>query len=193
MNDKKPKFLLFLLGVTAAVLLFAAVDTQSQKVDKHISATAMGTSTQMGRIMQIDVRITELSTAEDQQHLLEAFNENRSEGLVNALEKMSSKGRIAITGTIGYDLKYVRLFKNADGSSKVRYITDRPIAFGEHWGGTRSRDYSMTMGEFTIPKSGGKIKGTLIPAGRLLLNKEKQIEIEALQNPWDMNHIKVWK
>jgi len=180
------------LAGVAVLLLATTFGASAQKVNKHISANAFGTSTQMGRIVMVDVRISELATGADQKNLLEAFSENGSEGLVNALEKMRSMGRVSITGTIGYDLKYVRYIQNKDGSKTVRFITDRPVTFGEHWGMTRSQDYNMTMGEISISAS-GKTKGTLIPAGRLKLNKEKQIEIEAFQNPWDLRQIKVWK
>jgi hypothetical protein len=180
-------------SITLLVLVILVADTNAlAQKRQHISATAQGTSTQLGRMMQIDVRITEYSTPDDQKALLEAFAENGSEGLTNAVEKMGSKGRISITGTIGYDLNYIREFKLPDGGRKIRFITDRPITFGEHWGGTRSMDYTLSMGEIIIPK-GGKAKGTLMPASRFRLNKEKEIEIETFQNPWTLMNIKVWK
>src|SRR6476659_4577294 len=97
-----------LVGGAAMLILLVCISTPAQKVNKHISANAFGTSTQMGRIVMVDIRISELATGADQRNLLEAFSENGSEGLVNALEKMRSMGRVSITGTIGYDLKYVR-------------------------------------------------------------------------------------
>jgi len=66
--------------------------------------------------------------------LLEAFHAQGNEGLVNAVSKMTSKGRIAITDTLGYDVNYVRRFNQTDGSTVLRMVTDRPITFGEAWG-----------------------------------------------------------
>lgn len=60
----------------------------------------MGTNQQMGRMFSVNIIIDELSTPDDQKILLEAFNHKKNEGMVNALSKMKSKGRIAITGTI---------------------------------------------------------------------------------------------
>lgn len=177
----------------AAILLATALSTSAQKVNKQISATAMGTNQQMGRLINVDVRIFEYSNAEDQKGLLEAFGEKGSEGLANALEKMSSKGRIAITGTLGYDLKYIREFKMPDGSRKIRFVTDRPVTFAEHWSSSRSMDYALSMGEITISKTKGKSIGTLVPAAKLKLNKDGELEIEAFQNPWNLTNIKVWK
>ena len=53
--------------------------------------------------------IYEFSGDEDRAILVDAFKEGQNEGLVNALTRMKSVGRIAITGTVGYDLSYIRL------------------------------------------------------------------------------------
>lgn len=156
-------------------------------------ATATGTSTQLGRLVNVDIYISKVSTAEDQKALLEAFGENGSEGLVNALDKMSSKGRIAITGTLGFDLKYIRIFKMRDGTLNVRFVTDRPIRFAERWAAARTVDYSLAMGEIFIKEGKDKSSGTLVPAARLVLNKEGEIQIEAFQNPWNLTNLRLWK
>jgi len=181
-----------LITALAVVFLFNVTNVFAQKREQ-ISANARGTSTQLGQVTNIDIRINSYSTADDQKALFEAFAENGSEGLTNAVDKMSAKGRIAITGTLGFDLNYIREFKMPDGSRKIRFITDRPIAFAEHWGSTRSMDYSLSMGEVIISSVKGKSTGTLMPAAKLRLNKEKEIEIETYQNPWDLTNVKVWK
>lgn len=154
-------------------------------------ATAMGTSTQMGRIINVDVLINSYSTDEDKGGLIEAFTARGSQGLANALDKMSSKGRIRITGTLGYDLNYIRNFILPDGTRLVRFVTDRPITFGEAWASSRSSDYQITVGEVRIPKDKKKAEGTLYPAALVRLNKQNEIEIEAFQNPWKLENIRV--
>lgn len=72
--------------------------------------------------------------------LLTAFAEKGNEGLVNALAKMKSKGRLAITGTLGGDLAYIRSFPQPDGSTRTRMVTNRLLRFGEVWADTRSSD-----------------------------------------------------
>lgn len=172
-------------------LLVASSSALAQRV-KQISATAMGTSTQLGSVVSIDLRINEFSTAADQAALLEAFKTDGSEGLVNALEKMQSKGRIAITGTLGFDVNYIREFKQEDGSRKIRFVTDRPVTFGEVWGARRSRDFNITMGEIIIRKRRNDSTGTLMPAARVRLDRNGELEIETLQNPWNLVNIRVW-
>lgn len=180
---------LLVCGV-AACLLIGMSNAYGQKT---IRAIARGTSTQLGRLINVDIRINSLSAASDQGALLEAFQADGSEGLANALEKMRSKGRIAITGTLGYDLNYIRKFKLPNGDTVVRFVTDRPVRFREAWGATRSMDYQITLGEVVIPKANpNKAKGTLMPATRVRLNKKGEIELENFQNPWQLTNIKIY-
>src|SRR6476659_1661080 len=101
----------FSLTVLLSVLLLSAgaVFAQDDKDDgkpverkqiKWIGATARGTSTQLGRLTNIDIRISKVSSSEEQQFLLQAFQANGSKGLTSAVDKLSAKGRIAITGTL---------------------------------------------------------------------------------------------
>src|SRR3954464_2528006 len=86
-----------------SMLLAAAAYGQAQHSNikgKTIQASSMGTGTQMGRLVNINVIVEKLSTAEERQGLIEAFAAKGNEGLVNALEKMKAKGRIAVTGTL---------------------------------------------------------------------------------------------
>ena len=186
------RHLSFIAATFVAILLILGLTTFAQK-SEQISGTAMGTGQQVGRMINIDLRIFERSVAADQKALFDAFAENGSEGLANALDKMKSKGRIAITGTLGYDVNYIREFKMPDGSRKIRFVTDRPIRFGEAWGSTRSMDYQISIGEIIISKVKGKSTGTLLPATRVKLNKEGEIEFEAFQNPWTLTNIRVYK
>ena len=179
----------------SGLLLFADMNASAQENQKreHIQATAEGTSTQLGRIVNIDIIINEHSTADDQKALIEAFQTKGSEGIANALDKMHSKGRIAITGTLGYDVNYIREFPMPDGSRKIRLITDRPIAFGEHWHATRSRDYDLSAAEIIISPQKGKSQGTVLPACQFKIDKQNELQIETFQNPWKLGNIRVSK
>ena len=47
--------------------------------------------------------------------LVAAFKKGQHQGLVDALKKMKPVGRIAITGTLGYDLNYIALIPSPTG------------------------------------------------------------------------------
>lgn len=184
------RVVLALAGIAGCMLL-ASPSSSAQKLPKtiYIQAQAMGESTQMGQTFGITLIIEEFSTPDDQKALLTAFNEKKNEGLVNALNKMKSKGRMSITGTLGYEVAYIRQWKQADGSTKYRLVTNRPITFGEAWSDSRSMDYSLSGVEIILYPDKKKNSGTLMPAVQLKMNKENQMELETLQNPWKLVNI----
>src|SRR5580693_6434226 len=69
-------------------------------------AQAMGTETQLGKIFDVNINIDSYSSDADRQTLIDAFQKNGSKGLSDALQKMSRKGSLAVTGTVGYDITY---------------------------------------------------------------------------------------
>jgi hypothetical protein len=157
----------------------------------YIQAQAMGEGTQLGKTFGVTVIVEQYSSPEDQQALIRAFRQRGNEGLVNALSRMSTKGRISITGTLGYDVSYIREFQMPDGSRKVRLITNRPIRFGENYWDTRSMDYNLSAMEVILNDRGSKSAGTLYPACQLKMDKENQVELELLQNPWRLVDVMV--
>jgi hypothetical protein len=176
------------LLLSAVTLALAADDRTVETID----ATAMGTSTQLGKMVNVKVIIYEYSTDEDRQILIEAFKKGQNQGLVNALTKMKSVGRIAVTGTIGYDLSFIRLVPTPTGR-KIRFVTNRLLRFGESYYNTQSTAYNLTAGEFDINDSDkDKSGGVLYPAAQLVINKEGQLEFNLKQNPWKLANIIDW-
>src|ERR1700751_5115968 len=180
-------FLVVMLLLAATVALSA--DDRGEEV---IDATAMGTSTQMGRVISVKVTIYEFSTEEDRAILLDAFKQGQNQGLVNALTRMKSVGRIAITGTLGYDLSFIRLIPTPTGR-KIRFVTNRLLRFGETYYNTQTTAYNLTAGEIDLVDSDkDKSAGVLFPAAQLVLNKEGQLEFQLNQNAWKLVNIIDW-
>jgi len=183
-----PRVLLGILLLMAGALTLPADDRSTETID----ATAMGTSTQLGRTVSVKVTIYDYSTEEDRQILVDAFKKGQNEGLVNALSKMKSVGRIAITGTIGYDLGYIRLIPTPTGR-KIRFVTNRLVRFGEHYYDTRTREYNLTAGEIDINDADkDKTAGVLFPAAQMVINRDGQLEFQLNQNPWKLVNIIDW-
>ena len=194
-NSRRLYFTIFTLIVLGALILSgssgAAQDSLRLKKSMYIQATAMGQSTQLGRSFSVTAIIEEFSPAEDQQLLLQAFKEKGNEGLVNALSKMHSKGRLAITGTLGGDLAYIRQFPMPDGGVRIRMVTNRLLRFGEVWADSRSSDYNLSGMEVILSKDKKHNSGTLFPAAELNLNKENKMELELYQNAWKLVNIQL--
>ena len=181
-------FLVSITIMTALTLAFAAEDRKTAIID----ATAMGTSTQLGQNVGVKVTIYEFSTPEERQVLVDAFKKGQNEGLVNALTKMRAVGRIAITGTLGYDLSFIRLIPT-DTGRKIRFVTNRQLRFGEVYADSQSTSFNLTAGEIEInDKDKNKSGGVLYPAAQLVINKEGQLEIQLRQNAWKLVNIIDW-
>ena len=114
-----------------------------------IDATALGSSTQLGRNFGVKIIIYEFSSPEDREVLVQAFQKGQNDGLVNALEKMKSVGRIAIPGTLGYDLSFIREIITPTGRT-IRFVTNRKIAFGEAYWDTQTKSFNLTAGEIKL-------------------------------------------
>ena len=195
-NDVTAKIRKFVLS---GLLLFCVLTvgsiaglTQEKPKTQKIDATAMGTSTQLGKTHQVSLYIYDYSTEDDRQILIKAFEKGKNQGLVNALEKMKAVGRIAISGTLGYDLSYIRLIPTPTGR-KIRFITNRLLRFGESYYSTRTVDYNLTGGELDLnEKDKDKSAGVIYPAAKLRLVKDKQLSLDLNQNPWKLVNIIDW-
>jgi hypothetical protein len=183
--------LLIAVLLLAVVTLALSADDGKVKVGT-IDATARGTSTQLGQTVNVKVNIYQFSTEEDRAILVEAYKKGQNQGLVNALTKMKADGHIAITGTIGYDLSFIRLIPTPTGR-KIRFVTNRLLRFGEAYYSTQSKEYNLTAGEIEINDSDkDKSSGVLYPAAQLVINKEGQLEIQLRKNPWKLVNIIDW-
>jgi hypothetical protein len=180
--------LLSALIVSGVTLAISADDRKVETID----ATAMGTSTQMGKTVSVKITIYDYSTPEERQVLVDAFKKGQNQGLVNALTKMNSVGRIAVTGTIGYDLSYIGIIPTSTGR-KIRFVTNRQLRFGEVYANAQTIAYNLTAGEIELNDSDkSKNTGMLYPAAQLVVNKEGQLEIQLNKNPWKLVNIIDW-
>ena len=163
-----------------------------RKSTETIDATAFGTSTQMARNFGVKITIYEFSSPEDREVLVQAFQQGQNDGLVNALEKMKSIGRIQIPGTVGYELTYIREILTPAGRT-IRFVTSRKIAFGESYWDTQTKSFNLTAGEINInDKDKDKSGGVLFPAAQLIVNKEGELQWELNQNAWKLVNIIEW-
>src|SRR5215469_5465116 len=91
------------------ILLLTCLNTSAQtKGRMTIQATVMGTSTQLGKLYNVNIYIEGYSTQDDRQTLITAFKNKGQDGLVSELQDMKSKGRIRFaSGGVGNDVKYI--------------------------------------------------------------------------------------
>lgn len=166
------------------------VAAQDQKpLNEVYQAQAMGTLTQMGKTFNVTVNIQRYSTMAERQILIDSFNKAGSQGLYNALEKMPAMGRIAITGTLGYDINFARKVQTPTGYT-IRVLGNRPIGFTEAWIDGRSMDYNLSYLELNVADNQKDSTGTLLPAVQFVIDKKTgELTSNTFQNPWKLFNI----
>jgi hypothetical protein len=113
-------------------------------------------------------------------------------GLNKALSKMKPVGRISLPGTVGYDIAFATKIDTPTGR-KVRFVTNRRIAFREAYGNTRSMQYNLSAGEIDIDNQDkSKSAGVLLPAAQLIINQDGELQMELYRNPWRLTNIIDW-
>jgi hypothetical protein len=179
--------------VTGLALLFLlATCGLAQSGRQEFQAQAFGTGTQSGHNFNITVIIDQFSSDQDRQMLVDALKNEGMNALYDKLHNMKSIGRIKITGTLGYDVSYIRKY-TTPGGEKIRLVTSRPITIGETVGMTRSEQYSVTALELDLNMADmNKSTGQLLPAAQFKINKDKELEVEAFQNPWRLTNVIDW-
>jgi hypothetical protein len=165
------------------------IGAQDKPKRETIQAQAMGQNRAAGKTFNVTVSIDSYSTPDDQKLLIDAFNQGGRAALSKSLSKMKSKGRVAVTGTLGYDIAYVRTFPTDDGR-KIRLITDRPIRFLEARENGRSTDYDVSALELNINDDKSKSSGSLIVGLRVKVDKDNQFVFESYgSGPWKLVNV----
>jgi len=190
--SRRQKLTLASLLITGLLIIGSTPSFAANKAET-IDATAMGTSTQMGSQFSVTLNIYDYSTPADKQILIDAFQKGKDQGLVNALSKMKAAGHIEVTGTLGYDCSYIQMTPTPTGR-KIRFVTNRLLRFGEVYWDTRSTAYNLTAGEFDINDTDkSKSTGVLYPAAELVIDKQGELQMNLIGNPYNLVDVLDWK
>lgn len=169
--------------VSPAILTFlmlssGAAQEPQAPVPAQYSANAIGQSgTVAGKSFGLNVYIDAVSPEGQVDELIEILRQKGQDGLVSALEKSKDVGRIAPTGSVGTTMRVVLINPRPDGGQHIVLATNRPIAFGELYNGTRSRDYPIGILVLNVDGN-GKGGGTFAPLCKVKFNKKKELVVE---------------
>jgi hypothetical protein len=151
------------IGVIA---LLAADRLSSQTNDEQleITATAVNMSNVgTGSTFPIQFTVERWTTPQEREMLVAAMQEKGADGLLTALQKMPSHGRMRVpswTGPdplnirLGWDLRYAWREKNPDGGERIVLGTDRYVSWWEAANRPRTIDYPFTVIEIRTNKDG---------------------------------------
>lgn len=172
----------WLLVVLLAGALAAPAAWAGEK--ETFTATVMQTANMRlpgGGTFQITINVEEWTSVEERKRLLTVFKEGGDEALMKELRKMRA-GYIVpppFARWPSWEVDVASDLPQPDGSRIVRLFTERPIAFGEAYYSTRSKDYEFGIVELRL-NAKGEGEGATIPAAKLAMNDEGQLVIETL-------------
>ncbi len=167
----------------AAVLMFFALSNGAAQepqasIPAQYSAVAIGQSgPTMGKTFGLTIYVDGVSSDSDIDALIGAQEQKGQDGLVSAMGKMKEVARVAPTGVVGTAMRLVLIRATADGGQHIVMATNRPIAFGELYRGTRSRDYPVGIVVLDVGKD-GKGSGFFAPLCKINFDKNKQLRVE---------------
>ena len=161
---------------------------------RQYAVTAIGQAGAMsGKTFGADVRVTGWTTDEQVNDFISTLKEKGPNGLVSAMEKSADVGRLSPTGFVGSGFRFARFRPTANGGLHIVMVTNRPIAFGEAYHGTRSRDYQFGIVVLDVDKD-GKGSGQLAPVCKIKFNKKNELEIEHYgQKPFRLTNVYLQK
>jgi hypothetical protein len=94
---------------------------------------------------------------------------------------------------VGSGFRFARYKPTANGGLHIVMATNRPMAFGELYNGTRSTDYQFDIVVLDVDK-GGKWTGKLAPVCKIKFNKKNELEIENYdQKPFRLTNVSLQK
>jgi hypothetical protein len=138
-----------------------------------------------GAKVNVDIFINSYTTDEEAKSFAGALIDGGPDVLLKALEKTDSKGKITLSGRVGfYDLKLIRSRPTETGR-RIYAVGDRPVGFLEAYYSGRSRDYEfgiLQMDLKTNKKGREEGAGALIYAAKIKLLDGNSIDIESYGN-----------
>lgn len=135
-----------------------------------------------GARANVDLYVNSYTTDVEARSLAGLLVESGPDALLKALEKTKSKGKITLTGRVGfYDLKLIRSHKTESGR-RIYAVGDRPVGFLEVYVSNRSRDYPFGILQLDLTtNSKGKEEGSgaLIYAAKVKVLDGNSIDVES--------------
>jgi hypothetical protein len=192
---------LWLASILSASLLFAhsasaqtATANPNSELPQTYGATAFGQAGSLaGKSFGVTIYVTAWTADQEIHDFATVLKSSGPNGLVSALGKSKEVGRLSPTGFVGSSFHIARLKAGQGGETRIIMVTDRPIAFGEAYNSTRSRDYQFGIVALNLDKDGNGT-GTLAPMCKIKFNKKDELEIENYgQKPLRLTNVRRMK
>lgn len=178
-------------GIVAALLVVVpspAAAKEKKQVVERFRANAMDVDSARATIVEIG--ITEWSTEEERQALVQAFNDGGNEAAYKHLSQQKEKAYVRAGMTLGYQMRYAYQFKRED-KRQIVLATDRPMSLGEVMTGAASQDNNISLVILQLNPETNTGEGQMVFGAEFKVNeKTGQLEIETLSmNPTTLSKV----
>lgn len=188
------------IGVALVASCAAGARAEDNKNRETFTATVLQQANMRlpgGGTFQLTMNVDEWTSLEERKRLIAVFKEGGSEALMKELRKMKAGYIVppAFARWPSWEVDVASSIPQPDGGRIVRLFTERPIAFGEAYHNTRSKDYEFGIVELKLDAD-GKGEGVTIPAAKLSMNETGDLVVETLPyttGPQRLIGVRQWK
>lgn len=129
-----------------------------------------------GRTSMMDLTVTEWTTPEEREHLIKTLVNDGQEALRQALQDVSTKGRVNRRGQMGINWRYAFQYEKSGGRTIVM-ASDRPINAEEMISRTiTQRDFSITLAIIELDEE-DRGAGTLFLGATFAVGADGRLEM----------------
>jgi len=172
------------LGLSSAMPMQEKVHFKKEKFGAlaYLPSGAGPAMVGAGARANVDLFVNSYTSDEEAKSMAALLVQAGPEALLKALEKAKSKGKITLTGRVGfYDLKLIRSHRTPEGR-RIYAVGDRPIGFLEAYAMNRSMDYPFGILQIDLKrKEDGKEEGegALIYSAKIKVLEGNSIDVES--------------
>lgn len=200
MTSRIPITAVMVMGMLASGRPAVPQDNNDEKL--HIAAWAVNMSNiGTGATAMVDFTIERWTRPEERAQLIATMLEEGQDGLLQALQRMPSHGRMRFpswqgpdpfNARLGWDIRYTAQEPLPDGGRRIVMALDRYLTFWEARERPRTIDYPFTLIEMRVDKN-GEGEGKLSIATKINFDKkENVIELETYASePVRLQNVKV--
>jgi hypothetical protein len=165
------------LSLAASAQESSQPGSQPPDVSEQFSATGfIESGSAAGKNLGVNIYVNSYTTDEERNNFLDILKKQGQDGLERAFDKAKERGRIAVTGSTGNTVPYIRS-QNAETRRIIRMATNRIMSFAELSQSPRSRDYKFTIVELRLDASGNG-DGTIFYATKVKFDKNGELVLE---------------
>ena len=176
-NKSLIKLFLVLCCILSAFSTLTTAQTE-KPTREQFSATVYATSGLFaGRMTELNIYIDGYTADDEATQLRTLLKTKGPDALLNTVEKMKEKGRVAVVGTTGWSIPVVRRHPAKDGGRRIVLFGNRPLSFYEARNHPISSDYRFGLMILNLDAKGGG-EGLLYPACKVKFNKQGVLEVE---------------